>query len=186
MLRPTYPLRTARLALRLYSGDDFDELFEIYSRPDVVRYLYGEARTAAQVRALLDRKIGQSGLDDEGRFLALAVVYRDVGRVVGDVTLHWLSREHRQGELGYVFHPDHHGRGLATEAAEVVLRLAFAELGLHRVIGRCDARHTASARVLEKLGMRREAHFRHNEMFKGEWGDEFVYALLDEEWKDRR
>jgi RimJ/RimL family protein N-acetyltransferase len=85
-----------------------------------------------------------------------------------------------------VFHPDHHGKGFATEAAEVVLRLGFADLGLHRIIGRLDARIVGSARVLEKLGMRREAHFVHDEIFKGEWSDQLVHAILDDEWTARR
>jgi RimJ/RimL family protein N-acetyltransferase len=68
----------------------------------------------------------------------------------------------------------------------VLLRLGFAGLGLHRIIGCCDARNLSSARLLERLGMRREAHFVHNEIFKGEWGDEFQYAMLDQEWVERR
>ncbi len=59
-------------------------------------------------------------------------------------------------------------------------------LGLHRIAGRCDGRNIPSARVMERLGMRREAHFRENEIFKGEWGDEFVCAILEHEWRARR
>jgi len=53
------------------------------------------------------------------------------------------------------------------------------------VIGRCDARNEGSARVMERLGMRREAHFVQNEIFKGEWSDEFVYAMLASEFHHR-
>jgi RimJ/RimL family protein N-acetyltransferase len=63
-----------------------------------------------------------------------------------------------------------------------VLRLGFEDLGLHRIFGRIDGRNTASARVLERLGMRREAHFIQNEIVKGEWTDEVVYALTEDEW----
>lgn len=182
MLHPNYPLRTARLILRPYLREDFEDLFAIHRRPDVTRYLYWEPRDAARVREVLDRKIGESALDDEGQGLALAVVLPETGRVIGEVSLRWLSREHRQGEVGFVFHPDYQGKGYATEAARVVLHLGFARLRLHRIVGRCDARNVGSARVMEKLGMRREAHFVQNEMFKGEWGDEFVYAMLASEW----
>ena len=64
-----------------------------------------------------------------------------------------------------------------------MLRIAFDDLGLHRVIGRLEPRNVASARVLEKLGMRREALFVDNEMIKGEWQSEAVYAILDREWR---
>ncbi len=111
---------------------------------------------------------------------------RSSGALVGDVVLFWRSREHRAGELGYIFDPAFAGRGYATEAAREVLRLAFDELGLHRVVGRIYAENLASARVLERLGMRREAHLVSNERLRGEWTDEVIYALLEHEWSGQR
>jgi RimJ/RimL family protein N-acetyltransferase len=186
VLRPAYPLETARLTLRPFLAGDLQDLFAVQSRPEVARFLYWEARDLGQVRQVLDAKLQESALREEGDRLSLAVVWREVGAVVGEVMLRWLSREHRQGEVGFVFHPGYQGRGLATEAAEVMLELGFAGLGLHRVIGRCDARNLPSARLMERLGMRREAHFVHNEIFKGAWGDELVYAMLEHEWRARR
>ena len=185
MLRPAYPLETARLVLRPFSPGDLEELYAFHSLPEVARFLYWEPRDLGQVREALDAKLRQTVLEDEGQGLALAVVLREVGVLVGEVNLQWLSRRHRQGEIGFVFHPGYQGRGLATEAAEVMLRLGFEGLGLHRVIGRCDALNLASARLMERLGMRREAHFVHNEIFKGSWGDELVYAMLEDEWRAR-
>ena len=68
------------------------------------------------------------------------------------------------------------------DTAREMLRIGFEEAGMHRIIGRIEARNTPSARVLERLGMRREAHFVQNEFVKGEWTDEVVYAVLREEW----
>ena len=65
-------------------------------------------------------------------------------------------------------------------------RLAFGLLGLHRVFGRTDARNVASAALMRRLGMRQEAHLRENEIFKGAWGDELVFAVLEDEWNARR
>jgi RimJ/RimL family protein N-acetyltransferase len=185
VLRPAYPLETARLVLRPFSPGDLEELYAFHSLPEVARFLYWEPRDLGQVREALDAKLRQTVLEDEGQGLALAVVLREVGVLVGEVNLQWLSRRHRQGEIGFVFHPGYQGRGLATEAAEVMLRLGFEGLGLHRVIGRCDALNLASARLMERLGMRREAHLVHNEIFKGSWGDELVYAMLEDEWRAR-
>ena len=64
-----------------------------------------------------------------------------------------------------------------------LLALAFDDLGAHRVMGRLDARNTASARVLGRLGMRLEAHLVEDEWFKGEWSSTLVYAILDREWR---
>lgn len=182
ILRPSYPIETPRLRLRPYEPDDFDALAAIQSRADVMRYLYLEPRTRDEVRAELATRLQSSAIEAEGDKLVLAIERRDTGALAGDVTLWWLSEEHRLGEIGFVLHPNHHGQGLATEAARELLRLGFEELGLRRIIGRCDGRNAASARVLDKLGMRREAHFRENELVKGEWTDELVYALLADEY----
>jgi RimJ/RimL family protein N-acetyltransferase len=169
--------------LRPFRAEDLDDLYAIQSREDVARYLYWSPRNRDEVRKALEKKARQSAIVDEGDGLALAAVLTETGRVVGEVILNWLSREYRQGEVGFVFHPDQHGKGLAGEASQVVIELGFDGLGLHRIIGRCDARNVASARLMERLGMRREAHFVQNEFVKGEWCDELVYAVLAEEWR---
>lgn len=183
VLNPDLPIRTERLLLRLYTEDDLDDLYAIQSRADVSRYLYWGPRDRDQVRESLGKKIASNRLRAEGDDLTLAVVLPDTGTVIGDVLLVWISGEHRQGEIGYIFHPEYGGRGYATEASRVMLRLGFEGLGLHRIIGRLDGRNTASARVLERLGMRREACLVENELVKGEWTDEVIYAVLDREWR---
>ncbi len=183
MSRPDYPLRTARLMLRPYVIGDLDALHDIQSRPEVTRYLLYDVRDRDQVRKVLQERIQADGLERDA--VDLAVVLPETGALIGDVVLFLRSRVHRQGEIGYLFHPDYGGRGYATEAARALLGLAFGHYGLHRVVGRIDARNTASARVLERLGMRREAHFVQNEIVKGEWSDEVVYAMLEDEWRTR-
>ena len=184
-LRPTYPILTARLALRPFRAADLEALHAIQSREDVARFLYWEPRTREQVAETLEARAGQIALLAEGDGLVLAVERRGSGALIGSVNLIWVSAEHRQGEIGFVFHPDHQGQGLAGEAAAELLRLGFDGLGLHRIVGRCDARNGASARLMERLGMRREAHFRENEWVKGKWDDEYVYAVLAREWVAR-
>lgn len=182
MLRPTYPIQTKRLLLRPLQPDDVASLYTYRSREDVCRYLLHPPQTFDQLVARIANS--RSELTDEGQVLTVAAIERETGAFVGDVVLMWHSREHRAGEIGYVLNPEHAGNGYATEAGAALLRLGFDELGLHRITGRLDARNTASARVLEKLGLRREAHFVENEFIKGEWTDELVYATLATEWRD--
>ncbi|MEV4108339.1 GNAT family N-acetyltransferase [Nonomuraea sp. NPDC049695] len=182
MLKPDYPITTPRLLLRPFTPDDLDALHTYESRPDVARYLYWEPRDRATTRTFLDKKITRTSLLEEGDALDLAITLRHTGELIGQSLLIWTSKQHRQGEIGYVLHPDHHGHGYATEAAHEMLRLGFDSLGLHRITGRLDARNTASARVLEKLHMRREATLIENEFVKGEWSSETIYAILDSEW----
>ncbi len=186
MLRPAYPIETERLLLRPYTPTDFAAFYGMQSLPDVVRYLYWGVRTVEEIREVLTSKVTKrNAIEHEGDGLQLALALHQSGVIVGDVVLIWVSEEHQQGEIGYVLHPDHQGHGYATEAGMVMLRLGFEGLGLHRIVARCDARNTGSWRVMERLGMRREAHLRENEFIKGEWTDELVYAMLADEWRAR-
>jgi RimJ/RimL family protein N-acetyltransferase len=178
-----HTLESDRLLLRPFQEDDLAPLLAMQSRPDVVRWLYHGPRGETEVRDLLERKIASTAFHDGGGSIDFAVVLKQTGEVVGDVNLYLTSAEDKQGEIGFVFHPDHQGRGYATEAAGLLLDLAFREYGLHRVAGRLESRNVASGSVLERLGMRREADLVENEWVKGEWQSETVYAILDREWR---
>jgi RimJ/RimL family protein N-acetyltransferase len=182
LFRPIWPVHTERLLLRPFQDDDLQALYTMQSDEAVVRYLYHDARSLDEVRSVLARKIARVAVEGEGDGLSAAVVLRDTGELVADISLWVVSEAHQQGELGFVVHPAHQRRGYATEAARPMLDFAFGTMGLHRVIGRTEARNVSSARVLEKLGMRREAHLMENEWVKGEWQSELVYAVLAAEW----
>ena len=182
---PAYPIRTERLLLRPYRRSDLDALVDVRSREEVVRYLEWGVRNRDEVMATIERRLELTHLDDDRSDVSLAIELAETGALVGEILLHWASREHRQGELGWVVHPDQASHGYATEAALAMLRLGFDHYGLHRICARMDSRNAASARVCAKLGMRREALLRENEWIKGEWTDEEVYALLRSEWDAR-
>lgn len=178
-----YPIRTERLVLRPYRADDYDFLVSLMTRDDVTRYLLYDTKTPEQVHDSLRLRMTLPPLTVDGQAITLAAEIRDTGQVAGDVTLFQTSIAHRAGEIGFVFHPDFHGHGYAGEAAKALLGAAFDELGMHRMTGRCDARNTASAALMKRLGMRAEAHFVSNEYIKGEWTDELVFAMLEDEWR---
>jgi RimJ/RimL family protein N-acetyltransferase len=180
---PDWPIVTERLLLRPYEVGDFEGLYAIQSSDEVARWLYNDPRTEAETRDLLARKVRGSVLEAECEWLSTAVTLRDDGRLVGDVALHWVSEPHRCGEIGFSFNPVFQGQGYATEAARALLPFAFETMRWHRLIGRTELRNTASARVLEKLGMRLEARLIENEWVKGEWQSELGYALLASEWQ---
>ena len=175
---PRLPIETARLRLRRLVPGDLAALHAIHSREDVTRWLYWDPRNQDEVRTSLDAHIGRPF--DEGVVLAIDLE----GELIG--TANVAVGEHRQGEIGFMLHPDHQGHGYATEAAAAMVELAFDTYRLHRVYGCVEPRNTASARVLERLGMRKEAHLVENEHVKGEWQSEIVYAQLEREWVSRR
>ncbi|MGW6705213.1 GNAT family N-acetyltransferase [Streptomyces sp. NPDC054956] len=183
MLRIEAAVPTARLILRPFRPEDTEHVHDYQRRPDVARFMRWEPRGLEDVRVVVEQMAREAELAWDGDCLSLAVVEPATGTVIGQVELVLLSAEHRQGEIGYVFHPAHHGKGYATETAVAVLSLAFDTLGLHRVVGRCRANNTASAGLLERLGMRLEARFIGAQFSKGAWQDNLVYAMLQQEWQ---
>jgi RimJ/RimL family protein N-acetyltransferase len=179
----TEPIQTERLVLRAFERGDFAAVYAMRSNPDVVRYLYWDVHTEEQARRALEDRIRFRSIHREGDVLALAASVRGADEMVVDIILRCVSEAHSLAEIGYMVHPEHQGNGYATEAARAVLRIAFDDAGFHRVVGSLEARNAASARVLQKLGMRREAHLVENEWVKGEWQSEVVYAMLDREWR---
>jgi RimJ/RimL family protein N-acetyltransferase len=181
------PIYTDRLTLRRYVESDYDDLLRLQSNPDVTRFLLYDVRTPEQVKEALAGRLADVPMPDlsswqDGQALTVAVILRDNGRHLGEVTLFMNNVEQRTGEIGYVFHPESHGHGYAAESTVELLRLGFEVLGLHRIIARLDARNTGSVKLLTRLGLRQEAHFVQNEYLKGEWTDELVFAMLHSEW----
>ena len=185
-LRPAYPISTSRLLLRPLTAEDIGALLAYRGDPEVCRYLPFEPMTREVLTTRLAGDLVRREIAREGDALTLGAARIGDGRLVGDVVLFFRSQRHAGGEIGYVFHPDVAGQGFAVEACRAVLDLAFGDLGLHRVVANMDARNHASVRMAERLGMRREAHHRKSEMFKGEWSDLLVYAILDDEWRTHR
>ena len=96
------------------------------------------------------------------------------------------GQEHYRAEIGYTLARDHQGQGFASEAVSRLLDYAFDVLGLHRVIAIADCRNKPSWVLLERVVLRREGHFLEGVWFKGEWSDEYLYAVLKDEWLRKR
>lgn len=184
-LYPDYPVPTERLRLRPFTRGDVEAVYAYRQREDVARYLFDVELSREECALAIQQRIGQVALETTDDKIILAVDRLETGTLIGEVSLIWRSVDARQGEVGWIFDPEHQGQGFATEAAAALLDLAFGEGDMHRVIARCDVRNLASFRLMERLGMRREAHFREHAIFKGEWDEEFIYAILRREWLGR-
>jgi RimJ/RimL family protein N-acetyltransferase len=184
-LAPDWPIETERLLLRpIDPVGDIDAMHAYLSREDVCAYIPSLPSTREQVvQKYADPEQRRSTLTAPKQAMRVAVVLKATGELIGDAMLFWRSVEHRGGEVGYVFDPAHHGRGYATEAVRVLLRLGFEDLGLRRIVGRIDQRNPASGAVLTKVGMRQEAVLVENEWFKGAWSTEVDFAILESEWR---
>ena len=183
---PQFPIETERLRLRPFNRGDVDAVFAYRKREDVARYLFDGPMTHETCTEVVGLRAGQFTLAAEGDKIFLAVELRQRPALIGEVSLIWRDAANRQGEIGYIFNPDFHGLGYATEAAGVLLQLGFGGAGLHRIYARCSAANAPSWKVMERLGMRREAHFREHLLVKGTWDEELYYALLEREWRTRQ
>jgi RimJ/RimL family protein N-acetyltransferase len=175
------PVVTDRLLLRPVTPDDSAAFLTWRSRPEVVKYMY-QAPWTPEVAASKLAAWSTGPFAQAGDVLVLAITLPESrGRVVGEVLLKWAAGV-RQAELGYGLHPDVAGRGYAAEAAAAMLDVAFGTFEFHRVFARIDEANMASVRLVERLGLRREARLVENDMLDGEWSTEVVYAILDREW----
>ena len=138
LLRPSYPIRTERLLLRPLTAGDADAMLAYRGRLDVSRYVPFEPMSRDDILERITGQWSRTELTDEGQSLTLGAEVAETGELAGDVVLFWHSREHAGGELGYVLNPALGGRGYATEAASVMLRLGFEDLGLHRIVARIE------------------------------------------------
>ena len=176
---------TERLEIRRFVPGDFAAFLAYHSQPEVYRYLYADPLDDAEAAEKFE-KASVPRLRKDGDAAVFAVECREDGAVVGEVVLKLESAVARQVEVGYIFNPAFAGNGYATEAMKAVLDFAFARLNFHRAFARLDAANAGSVGVVERLGMRREAHLIQNDQFNGIWGDEFIYALLRDEWMARQ
>ncbi|MGI2035792.1 GNAT family N-acetyltransferase [Rhizobium panacihumi] len=187
MNKQTQPetITTQRLILRKFRPGDLESYAAYRTREDVYRYLYA----APSTRAVLEEKFARllnAPFENDGEDFRLAVTRKEDGALIGDVMLKLANKAALQAEVGYVFHPDYGGKGYATEAVLAMISTGFETFGFHRIFARLDSRNRGSVGIVERLGLRREAHLVENDRFNGEWGDEYIYAVLAREWKTAR
>lgn len=183
----TVLLGTAHLILRNFRESDLDAVLAFRSDSEVCRHI-GEPMSAREVAAHIARfKEGWSRR--EGETLRLAVELRGEGKVIGEAMLRYLSVAQRQAELGAALgsrrrdpKPSGERARLGLEVCLALFRYGFEELGIHRMIGFVDVENEASLRLTDSMGMRREGLLRKNVFRRGEWRDEHLTALIEDEW----
>jgi RimJ/RimL family protein N-acetyltransferase len=177
---------TTRLLLRPLRSGDEDSIFTLLSDERVVRHMLFPIFDRDRAAAFVARRSRPASEAEKPGQVVLGVAEKsseaDLVGLCGLV----LNPDLEEGEAWYLLRPDLWGRGLVTEAARALVSVGFDELGLHRVWASCLPANPASARVLEKLGFRREGYLRQNLRIHGVWQDSYLYAVLAEEWDQGR
>jgi RimJ/RimL family protein N-acetyltransferase len=178
-------LVTDRLTIRRFEAADVPAFAAYRSVPEVARYQGWDAPFGEEQARRFVAALATSHPDAADEWFQFAVTESASGRLLGDVAAAPES-DHRLARIGFTLAPEAQGRGFATEAVTALLDYLVHTRGKHRVTAECDARNLASVAVLERIGMRREAHHLRSVWSKGEWTDELVYAVLADEWATRR
>ncbi|MDQ3754789.1 MAG: GNAT family N-acetyltransferase [Acidobacteriota bacterium] len=178
------PLESARLILRRFTDADLAAFIAYRNDPLVAKYQswesYSERQAAEFIRDYRNLEPGVAGT-----WFQFAVELKATGALIGDCALCVRSDATREAEIGYTLAREYQGRGYATEAVTRLLDYTCGDLGARRVVALTDCRNAASITLLERLGLRREEHFK-NVWFKGYWAEEYLYALSADEWRRNR
>ncbi|MDZ5783282.1 GNAT family N-acetyltransferase [Marinococcus luteus] len=179
--RPFPTLETSRLRLRALRYSDLEDIYEYASNPLVSRnVLWDTHRSRGETKDFLDITMNSYKYGDRAPF---GIERKDSGKVIGTIDfVHW-DRGHANGEIGYTLAPDHWNQGFGSEAAREIIRFGFEDMGLHRIEARCFTENTASAKVMEKVGMVHEGTLRRSLLIQGVRRDVMIYAILKTEWK---
>jgi RimJ/RimL family protein N-acetyltransferase len=175
-------ITTERLLLREFEESDWQAVLAYQSDPLYLRYNPWTHRTEEDVHNFV-RSFIRWQEDRPRRKFQLAIVLQAERRLIGNCGIRITNSKPWEADIGYELDNRYWGRGYATEAAQAILAFGFEELGLHRIWAHCIAENVASARVMEKIGMRQEGHLRETEWMKDRWWDALLYAILEYEWK---
>lgn len=180
-------MTTDRLIIRRFIPEDWEDLYEYLSLPDVVKYEPYDVFTKDHcVLEVMERH------EAKEKSVFWAVCLKNSKKMIGH--LYFAQNEPAEfmtWQLGYVFNPNYYGKGYATEACKRILQYGFEECYAHRIVAQLNVKNSASWRLLERLSMRRESHMIQNVFFKrtsdGEpiWNDSYSYAITSSEWHDK-
>jgi ribosomal-protein-alanine N-acetyltransferase len=178
-------LETLRLVLRDFKEDDWRAVLAYQNTPEYVRFTPWTERTETEVRQFVWAFLRWR--DEQPRYkFQLAITLRSSGQLIGNCGVRSSSHKSWEAEMGYELDSRYWKQGYATEAAGAMMDFGFQELRLHRIWAHCIAENVASARVMERLGMRFEGRLYETEWMKGRWWDSLLYAILDREWSERK
>ncbi len=175
-LSPFPVIRTERLLLRPTTVADADVLYELRRNEDVMRYIDRPRPDSINDILALIQKIQDRFESNDGISWALALP--DTDRYIGTISFHEIMKAHFRAEVGYMLHPDFHGKGIMSEALQAVIAHGFNNMGLHSIEAHLDPCNVASARILERNGFVREGLFKENHYWQGRFNDTAIYSLL--------
>ena len=176
-------LESERLIYRKFRQEDFSVIYDMFSNLENMKYRSGEPKSETEVQEYLNWAI--SCAEEEAcKNFKYAVVLKESNELIGSCEIYDTQKE--PALLAWELHRNYWHQGYGTEMGRSLLKLGFDTLGVRRIVADCNALNRGSYRIMELIGMRREAHFiksnRGNSALNHEWCDRYQYAILKEEW----
>lgn len=175
-------ISTDRLILRPINRGDAELVFRYRSDALTNKYQGWIPKTIDDVVLFIENRVSPT-INITGTWFQLVIIAKDNNTIIGDIGLHFFDPNNKQVEIGCTIHKDYQKQGYASESLSEVLKFLFNNLDKHRIIASIDPRNEGSIKLVEKLGFRKEAHFKESIFQDGEWLDDLVYAMLRKEWE---
>jgi len=174
-----------RLVLREFSENDWEALHAYSADERLCLFLNWGPNSEEDSKQFIRHAVELQKQEPRTAF-ELAIAMRESGEMVGNCSIRITHAHHREGELHVIVRRADWGKGYGSEGIAALLDFGFGELYLHRIYSIVDPEDVATARVLEKNGLKREGHFREHKWIKEDWRDSLYYAVLDYEWEKLR
>lgn len=174
-------LETNRLLIRPIQLNDAKPVFNYRSDSFINQYQGWIPKTLNDVHDFINNKTSQE-INQPETWFQFVIIKKSNNQLIGDVGIHFIDNDGFQVELGCTLDKNYHGKGFATEALKTVIDFIFTQLHKRRIIVSLDPRNNSSLRLIERLGFRKEAHFKQSLFINNEWVDDLVFAILKDEW----
>lgn len=178
-------LQTKRLLIRNLKADDLADFHLYRSNPEVTKYQGFDTFSPEQAADFIREQTGKL-FGNPGEWVQYGIENKETGRLIGDCAIKLDAHDTRLAETGITISPREQQKGFAKETLLAILDFLFSRDDFHRVTATVDAENTASIQLLKSAGFREEGHFIENIFFKGNWGSEYLYAILKSEWLQRK
>lgn len=177
--------KTERLFIRPVSINDKESMFGYRADPETSKYLSLVPSNVDDVAIFINKT--SSDIDVPGTWFQFVIIEQMSNQLIGDIGIHFLENdpENKQVEIGYTLDRNYQGNGYATEALTIIISYLFTTLNKHRISASIAPVNIASIKLIERLGFRKEAHFKESLFFHGKWVDDMVFAILAKEWIER-
>ena len=174
-------ISTERLELRGLILSDTKALYKYRTMPEIYKFQGWKPQSLEEVENFIGEQISKlPNIPDT--WYQLGVIKKGTVELIGDIGLHFISKDDKQAEIGYTLDPAYQGLGYGTEAVIGVINYLFNTLKKHRIMASIEPSNIKSIALLERIGMRREAHFKKSIWLHDKCEDDIIYAMLEEEF----